>query len=190
MLGSLYASEFILLTYVPLLTVTGPPNADNGFLLLHLDCPGPRQQRKRSNHSSLFLSIPLLSLSYPQDELLGYIRWRTPIHAQGKRHVSRSARDFKLTHRCLYCLSPQVNIRGRGSPPLPVHVQCKDLKHAEAVTSINTELYRLHSLELPPKKFASLLFASPNLPSAAREAIHWHVILNGKTFKGILYSEA
>ena len=97
---------------------------------------------------------------------------------------------ISISYLLNYHLSPEVEVKGRGLPPFPVHIQCRDFRHAEAVASINVELHRLRSLKLPPTKFASLLFTSPCLPSAATEVIHWHVILNGKSFKGILYSQA
>lgn len=102
--------------------------------------------------------------------------------------MSKFTPDF-YSSSLIYYLSPEVEVKGRGSPPFPVHIQCRDFRHAEAVTSINPELHRLRELKLSPVKFASLLFASPCLPSVASEVIHWHVVLNGKSFKGILYSQ-
>ncbi|KAF9788757.1 hypothetical protein BJ322DRAFT_1106722 [Thelephora terrestris] len=79
---------------------------------------------------------------------------------------------------------------GRKSPPFPVYVQCTSIRQGHEVASFDMELERLRAARPTPKRLASLLYVSPQLPDAMTEPDLWFAILNGVSFKGILLSAA
>ncbi|KAF9642254.1 hypothetical protein BDM02DRAFT_3193600 [Thelephora ganbajun] len=85
---------------------------------------------------------------------------------------------------------PDVTIKGRKSPPFPVHIQCRTLKHAQEVVGVHGELQRLRSHRMSVTKLASLVYTSPHFSNVMTETTPWYAVLNGKSFKGILLSQS
>ena len=85
--------------------------------------------------------------------------------------------------------SPDVQRRGKRSPPFPVHIECRNLGDASVVFALHEAIQPLFEAYEDKEILAREVAAIPGLAGILEEVSPFWVILNGRTFKGILLSE-
>jgi len=88
-----------------------------------------------------------------------------------------------------YFVRPVLQNRGKGLPLLPLYIQCRSCEDAEEVVQLYHPLLKLYTARPYGKELARSIHTSLDC-SNIMDGVIWYVLLNGRSFRGLLFSVA
>jgi len=82
---------------------------------------------------------------------------------------------------------PVLQSRGKGLPLLPLYIQCRSREDAEEIIQLYDPLLELYATHSHGKELAHSIHTSLNC-SHIMGGVIWYVLLNGRSFRGLLFS--
>ena len=78
--------------------------------------------------------------------------------------------------------------QGKDASLFPLYIQCRSLEDAEEVEKIFQPLLKLYAMSSSGKQLAHAIYCSLNCSAIMSDVDMWYVLLNGRSFRGILHS--